>query len=106
MFSLSENPLFWRGKSWGKNSENVWKSVKIVQNSETILRFSCCPLIFLWLRRVAFMTVFGGFDGFGGSGKHLALFLRVLQNTAQWGNRGGFDGFGGHGGCSHDGYPP
>ena len=26
---------------------------------------------------------FGGFDGFGGSGKHPAFLLLVLQNTAQ-----------------------
>ena len=52
---------------------------------------------------------FGGFDGFGGSGKHLALFLLVLRNTVPSDSRGGFDGFGGfggHGGFSHDGYPP
>ena len=27
------------------------------------------------------MTVLAGFDGFGGSGEHLALLLLVLQNT-------------------------
>ena len=44
---------------------------------------------------------FGGFDGFGGSGEHLALLSLVLQNTGQRGNGfGGFDGFG------RDGYPP
>ena len=26
-FSLSQNPLFWRGKSWGKNSKKVRKSI-------------------------------------------------------------------------------
>ena len=38
----------------------------------------------------------GGFDGFGGSGEHLALRLLVLQNTVPRGNR---DGFGVSGGC-------
>ena len=46
---------------------------------------------------------FGGFDGLGGSGEHLALLSLVLQNTAQRGNR---DGFGGCGGFGRDGYPP
>ena len=49
---------------------------------------------------------FGGFDSFGGSGEHLALFLLVLQNSGQRGNRDGFDGFGGYGGFGRDGYPP
>ena len=31
-------------------------------------------------RALAFMTVLAGFDGFGGSGEHLALLLLVLQN--------------------------
>ena len=49
------------------------------------------------------------FDGFGGSGKHLALLLLGLQNAVPRGDRGGFDGsgsFGGCGGFGHDGYPP
>ena len=46
---------------------------------------------------------FGGFDGFGGSGEHLALLLLVLQNTVR---RGDCDGFGGCGGFGHEGYPP
>ena len=52
---------------------------------------------------------FGGSDGCGGSGVHLALRLLVLQKTAQSSTRGGFDGFGGfggHGDISHVGYPP
>ena len=52
---------------------------------------------------------FGSFDGFGGSGEHLALLLLALQKTGQRGNRNGFDGFGGYGGCGgfgRDGYPP
>ena len=44
------------------------------------------------LREVAFVTVFGSFDGFGGSGKHLALSLLVLQNTVPRGSHDGFDG--------------
>ena len=28
---------------------------------------------------------FGGFDSFGGSGAHLALLVRVFQNTGQKG---------------------
>ena len=35
--------VFLSGKSWGKNSEKVRKSVK---NYETSLPFSCCPLVF------------------------------------------------------------
>ena len=52
---------------------------------------------------------FGGFDGFGGSGEHLALLLFVPQNTVPRDDRDGFDGFGGFGGCGgfgRDGYPP
>ena len=47
-------------------------------------------------------------DGFGGSGKHLALLLLLLQNTVPRGSRDGFDGFGGFGGCGgfgRDGCP-
>ena len=47
-----------------------------------------------------------GFDGFGGSGEHLALLLLVLQNTVPRDESGGFDGFGGFGGCGGDDYPP
>ena len=46
-----------------------------------------------------------GFDGFGGSGEHLALLLLVLQNTVPRGSRDGFGGFGGCGGFGRDGYP-
>ena len=56
---LELNPLIWRGKSWGRNSE-MWK---IVKNSKTILPFSCCPLIVLWIlggsQRGGFQTAFG-----------------------------------------------
>ena len=48
-------------------------------------------------------------DGFGGSGKHLALLVLVLQNAVARDDRGGFDGFGGFGGCGgfgRDSYPP
>ena len=40
------------------------------------------------------MTVFGSFDGFGGSGEIgvYPSFMLLLQNRAQWGNRCGFDG--------------
>ena len=34
-----------------------------------------------------------GFDGFGGSGKHLALLLLLLQNTLPRGSRDGFGSF-------------
>ena len=54
-------------------------------------------------------SLHGGFDGLGGSGEHLALFLLVLQNTARKDNRDGFDGLGGFDGCGgfgRDGYPP
>ena len=46
----------------------------------------------------------GGFDGFGGSGEHLALLWLVLQNTVPR-DRDGFDGFRGCGGFGRDGYP-
>ena len=39
---------------------------------------------------------FGGFDGFGGSGEHLALLLLVLQNIVPRDS----------GGSGRDGYPP
>ena len=45
-------------------------------------------------------------DGFGGSGKHLALLLLVLQNTVPRGSRDGVDGFGGYGGFGRDSYHP
>ena len=35
------------GKSWGKSSAKMRKIVKKCENSETILPFSCCPLVFL-----------------------------------------------------------
>ena len=38
----------------------------------------------------------GGLDGFGGPGEHLALLLRVLQNTVLRGDRDGSDGFQNH----------
>ena len=37
---------------------------------------------------------FGGFDGVGSSGKHLALPWLVPQNTGQRGNSDGFGGYG------------
>ena len=43
---LELSPLFLSGKSWGNNSEKVPKSVKKYENYETILPFSCCPLVF------------------------------------------------------------
>ena len=48
MFWLRSNPLFWREKSRGKNYEKVWKILKKYENYETILPFSCCPLVFPW----------------------------------------------------------
>ena len=45
---LELKPFVLKGKVLG---EKLWKSVKIVkkyENSETILPFSCCPLVFLW----------------------------------------------------------
>ena len=41
---------------------------------------------------------FGGFEGSGGSGEHLALFLLVLQNAAQKDKSDGFGSFSGYGG--------
>ena len=45
-------PLNSKKKSWRKNSEKVCKSVekcqKVWKSAETILPFSCCPLVFLW----------------------------------------------------------
>ena len=49
------NPLIPRKSRGGKilkNSEKVWKCVencqKVWKSAETILPFSCCPLVFLW----------------------------------------------------------
>ena len=39
-------PFVLKGKVLG---EKFWKSVKKCENYETILPFSCCPLVFLWL---------------------------------------------------------
>ena len=44
---LELKPFVLKGKSWGKNSEKVPKSVKKCEDYETILPFSCCPLAFL-----------------------------------------------------------
>ena len=52
-----QNPLILRKSRGGKNAEktlkkceNVWTSAKKCEKSaETILPFSCCPLVFLWL---------------------------------------------------------
>ena len=49
----------------------------------------------LSLRGVAFMTGFGGCDGFDDSGEHLALVLLVLKNTVPRGNHDGFGGYSG-----------
>ena len=38
------------------------------------------------------MTVLAVFDGFGGSAKHLALLLLLLENAVARGSRDGFDG--------------
>ena len=57
----------------------------------------------------AFVTVFGGFDGFDGSVESTLPSFYWGQNTGQRGNLDGFDGFsgcGGYGGFGRDGYPP
>ena len=41
---LELKPFVLKGKVLGENSEKVLKSAK---NYETILPFSCCPLVFL-----------------------------------------------------------
>ena len=46
---------------------------------------------------------FGGFDGFGGSGEHLAILSFVPQNTGQRGKRG-FDACGGFGAGQMESY--
>ena len=43
---LELKPLVFKWKVLGKNSEKVPKSVKKCENYETILPFSCCPLVF------------------------------------------------------------
>ena len=60
----------------------------------------------LSLRGVAFMTVLAVLTVFGGSAKHLALLLLLLENTVPRGSRDGFGGFGGCGGFGRDGCPP
>ena len=44
---LELKPFVLKGKVPGGNYEKVPKSVKSVKNYETILPFSCCPLVFL-----------------------------------------------------------
>ena len=47
MFSLSKKTLCFKGQSpGGKKSEKVRKVRKKCENYETILHFSCCPLVF------------------------------------------------------------
>ena len=41
-------PFVLKGEVLGENSEKVWKSAKKCENYETILLFSCCPLVFPW----------------------------------------------------------
>ena len=41
-------PFVLKGKSWGKILKECEKVLKSVKNYETILPFSCCPLVFLW----------------------------------------------------------
>ena len=41
-------PFVLKGKVLGEKSENFWKSAKKCEKSETILPFSCCPLVFPW----------------------------------------------------------
>ena len=43
-------PFALKGKVLGKNSQKMWKIMKKCENYETILPFSCCPLLFLWCR--------------------------------------------------------
>ena len=50
-------PLNSKKTSWRQNSEKLWKKVwkcvencqKVWKSAETMLPFSCCPLVFLWL---------------------------------------------------------
>ena len=44
---LELKPFVLKVKLLGENSEKVEKIVKKCENSETILPFSCCPLVFL-----------------------------------------------------------
>ena len=50
---LELKPFVLKGKVPGKNYEKVPKSVKKCERSvksyETVLPFSCCPLVFLWI---------------------------------------------------------
>ena len=43
---LELEPFVFKWKVLGENSEKVPKSAKSVNNYETILPFSCCPLVF------------------------------------------------------------
>ena len=52
------------------------------------------------LKRGGLHDGFGGLDGLGGSGEHLALLLPVLPNTKYSTKRQLCDCFGGFGGCS------
>ena len=57
----------------------------------------------LSLRGVAFVTVFGDLDGFGGSGRHLALLVLSLRKMQHKEAADGPGGFGGYGGFGRDG---
>ena len=45
---IEPKPFVLKGKVLGANSEKVRNSVKKCENYETILPFSCCPLVFPW----------------------------------------------------------
>ena len=50
LFSLSQNPLFWRGKSWGKNSEKVlsWPICRSVSEDFCCVNFGGFCRGFSW----------------------------------------------------------
>ena len=56
-----------------------WKVARLEPFKETLACIKISEKGGLSLRGVAFREGFGGFHGFGGSGKHLALLLLVLQ---------------------------
>ena len=83
---LELKPFVLKGKVLGENYEKVWKFVKKCENSETILPFSCCPLVFLWIFEfcvfsVSFFVCFpfslSGFSRY--LSIHLSTYMPLLQ---------------------------
>ena len=85
-----------------KGPIHMWPANRFVNSSF----FSGCRKRGSSFRGVCLHDGFGGFDGLGGSGKHLRSFCLSYKIQYQDDGFDGFGGFGGHGGFGRDGYPP